>query len=78
MGVTMKPQDGSARLETWAQVDEGFHVGSRAGEFLGYVDRSSPTDYRAFDMTSRPTGSFVDLSKAIQAVNDQGRTGADT
>lgn len=73
----MGSQGGSVRGVTWAQVDEGFYVGSRTGEFLGYVDRHSPTTYRAFDMTSRMIGTFAELAEAMQAVSSRSRTGAD-
>ncbi|CAN7337617.1 hypothetical protein LJR045_001901 [Microbacterium sp. LjRoot45] len=54
---------------TWAQVEAGFHVGSRAGDFLGYVDHEPGGAYRAYDMSSRPLGAFTRLSDAIDAVN---------
>lgn len=54
---------------TWAQVEPGFHVGSRAGDFLGYVDHEPGGAYRAFDTSSRPLGAFAHLADAIDAVN---------
>lgn len=52
----------------WACVEEGFHVGSRRGDFLGYVDRQPDGGYRAFDARSRPQGDFPTLAAATSAV----------
>lgn len=53
----------------WACVEEGFHVGSRGGDFLGYVDRQAGGDYIAFDARSRALGSFPSLEQATAAVS---------
>lgn len=53
---------------TWARVDAGFHVASRAGEFLGYVDRSADGSYLAFDGRSTPVGRYDTLRDAQRAV----------
>ncbi len=52
----------------WACVEEGFHVGSRRGDFLGYIDRQPDGGYRAFDARSRPQGDFPTLPAATAAV----------
>lgn len=52
----------------WACVEEGFHVGSRAGDFLGYVDRQPDGAFRAFDSRSMPLGDFETLHLAAAAV----------
>jgi hypothetical protein len=52
----------------WACVEEGFHVGSRGGDFLGYVDRQSEGAYVAFDARSQVIGSFPVLGEATAAV----------
>ncbi len=52
----------------WACVEEGFHVGSRRGDFLGYVDRQAGGAYRAFDARSRMLGDFATLAAATNAV----------
>ncbi|KJL20439.1 hypothetical protein RN51_02656 [Microbacterium oxydans] len=54
----------------WACVEEGFHVGSRRGDFLGYVDRQTGGGYRAFDARSRSLGDFPSLRAATAAVED--------
>jgi hypothetical protein len=52
----------------WSRVDEGFHVGSRAGEFVGFVDRQDDGAYLACDRHSRPIGRFDVLEAATDAV----------
>lgn len=52
----------------WACVEDGFHVGSRGGDFLGYVDRQSDGRFRAFDARSTALGDFSTLSEATHAV----------
>lgn len=52
----------------WACVEDGFHVGSRDGEFLGYIDRQTDRRYLACDMHSQPIGTFADLRSAMSAV----------
>lgn len=56
----------------WACVEEGFHVGSRGGDFLGYVDRQSDGRYVAFDARSHAIGSFASLDEATSAVSASG------
>lgn len=52
----------------WACVEDGFHVGSRGGDFLGYVDRSPEGRYLAFDARSSAIGSYDSLNAATTAV----------
>lgn len=59
----------------WACVEEGFHVGSRDGDFLGYVDRQPDGRYRAFDARSAVIGDFAALADATAAVS--AATGSD-
>lgn len=54
----------------WARVEEGFHVGSRKGVFLGYVDRQSDGVFLAYDGTSRVVGRFSALTAAMAAVTN--------
>lgn len=53
---------------TWAHVDVGLHVVSRAGEYLGCVDRSNDGAYLAFDGRSTPVGRYDTLHEAKNAV----------
>lgn len=53
---------------TWARVEDGFHVGSRRGDFLGYVDRQSDGSYLAFGPRSEVVGRFDVLVAAMTAV----------
>lgn len=52
----------------WSLVEDGFHVGSRNGEFLGYIERQPDRTYLACDLYSRPVGSFADLAAAMRAI----------
>jgi hypothetical protein len=52
----------------WALVEDGFHVGSRGGEFLGYIDRQYDGRLLACDLYSRPVGHFDDLTAAMRAL----------
>ncbi|MFS0853028.1 hypothetical protein [Microbacterium sp. 179-I 3D4 NHS] len=52
----------------WACVEDGFHVGSRGGDFLGYVDRQADGHYLAFDARSQVIGAFLALNEATGAV----------
>lgn len=53
---------------TWARVDSGFHVASRDGEFLGYVDAAADGSFLAFDGRSTPVGRYDSLREAQRAV----------
>ena len=53
---------------TWAHVEPGFHVVSRAGEFLGYVEQSRAGSFLAFDGRSTPVGRYDTLKDAQRAV----------
>lgn len=52
----------------WACVEDGFHVGSRDGEFLGYVDRQPDGQYFAFNARAQHLGEFSALHDATTAV----------
>lgn len=58
----------ASQRATWARVDAGFHVASRDGEFLGYVDRAADGSYLAFDGRSTPVGRYDSLRDAQRAV----------
>jgi hypothetical protein len=49
---------------TWAEVEPGFHVGSRAGEFAGYVDSNQDGTFVSFDGHASPVGRFRTLADA--------------
>lgn len=53
----------------WARVEEGFHVASARGAFLGYVDREADGTYLAYNGRSRPVGRFPGLVAAMAAVS---------
>lgn len=54
----------------WACVEDGFHVGSRGGDFLGFVDRRPNGTFRAHDSHSQPVGDFPSLREATSAVTN--------
>lgn len=54
----------------WARVEEGFHVGSRSGVFLGYIDRQHDGVYLAHDGHARVVGRFPALTEAMAAVTN--------
>lgn len=56
------------RAVTWSKVDTGFHVASKAGEYVGSVDTTPDGHFVAFDATSAPIGRYADLSEAKTAV----------
>jgi len=60
---------------TWAHVESGFYVASRAGEFLGYVEQSRDGSYLAFDGRSTPVGRYDSLKDAQRAVLSVPTTG---
>lgn len=61
----------------WSRVEDGFHVGSRAGEFVGYIDRQPDGSHVASDMRSRVVGSFADLRAAMAALAEMPPGGND-
>ncbi|MDQ1082066.1 MULTISPECIES: hypothetical protein [Microbacterium] len=54
----------------WARVEEGFHVGSRSGVFLGYIDRQPDGVFLAHDGRSQVVGRFAALTEAMAAVTN--------
>lgn len=55
---------------SWATVEDGFHVGSRAGEFVGYVERTPDGHYVGFDGRSTPVGRYETIDDARHAVEE--------
>lgn len=53
----------------WARVEDGFHVGSRIGEFVGYIDRQRDGRHLAYDSRSQCIGAFVKLTDAMRALS---------
>lgn len=65
MSTINSPQE----VITWAKVEENFYVGSRQGEFLGYIDKTGDAVFVATDMVSRQLGEFASLTEAMDAVS---------
>lgn len=66
-GGTTTPHHSGTGI-VWARVEDGFHVGSRTGEFVGYIDRQADGEYHAFDSRSRLVGAFSELTAAMRAL----------
>lgn len=62
--LTLAPLSGL----TWTEVEPGFHVASRGGEFGGFVERTADGSFVAFDEYSSPIGRFTGLSEAQGSV----------
>lgn len=58
-----------ARRTSWSQVDDGFYVANRGGQFVGYIDTRPGGSFVAFDGTSALLGEFATLTTAQQAVS---------
>ncbi len=63
------PEHYSSPGTVWARVEDGFHVGSRDGNFLGYIERRTDGRYAAFDMRSALIGTFADLVTAMRTLS---------
>lgn len=61
-----RPRPGTGIV--WARVEDGFHVGSRDGDFVGYIDRLPDGRYQAHDSRSRSAGVFPELTAAMRAL----------
>lgn len=55
---------------SWSTVEDGFHVGSRSGEFVGYAERTPDGHFIGFDGRSTPVGRYSSLDEAQRAVED--------
>ncbi len=62
---------------TWACVDTDLYVVSRAGEYLGSVDRANDGSFLAFDGRATPVGRYSSLSEAQEAVLSVPEAGAE-
>ena len=49
---------------TWVEVEPGFHVASRSGEFVGHVDTTRTGAFISFDGRATPVGRFDTLAAA--------------
>lgn len=53
---------------TWTRVGAGFHVASRPGEYVGFVERTPAGAYAAFDAFSTRIAVLETLEDARAAV----------
>lgn len=54
----------SLPIVTWAPVEDGRVVGSRRGEFVGFVEATADGSYVAFDSRAQPIGRYDTLASA--------------
>lgn len=54
---------------TWAHVESGFHVASRAGEYVGFAEETADGHFVGFDGRSTPVGRYETLAEAQRAVD---------
>lgn len=54
----------SLPIVTWAPVEDGLVVGSRRGEFVGFVESTADGSYVAFDSRAQPIGRYATLASA--------------
>jgi hypothetical protein len=76
--ATASRPEPASRPVLWTQVEPGFHVAGRDGEFVGYVDTSADGTFVAFDGTSALVGRYPRLSLAKDAVIAASTRSADT
>ncbi|GAA2082439.1 hypothetical protein GCM10009758_33180 [Microbacterium hatanonis] len=62
--TTVAPALRSFAALRWSEVEPGFHVGERDGEFVGYVDTNADGTFVAFDGHSTAVGRFRSLAEA--------------
>ncbi|WP_336660424.1 hypothetical protein [Leucobacter sp. USHLN153] len=55
---------------TWARIEDDFFVGSRDGDFLGFIDREEPGAYVVCDQFSNRIGQFGELESAMEALRE--------
>lgn len=67
MTSVLPPRTATAHV-TWAAVEPGFHVASRAGEYVGYAERTADGHFVGFDGRSTPVGRYISLAEAQSAV----------
>lgn len=58
-----------AHAITWARIEDDFFVGSRDGEFLGFIDVEESGRYVVCDQFSCPIGQYDELDAAMTALS---------
>jgi hypothetical protein len=52
----------------WDEVEQGFHVATRRGEFLGFIETTARGTFVALDGFSTPVGRYDTLRQARRAL----------
>ena len=67
LSAPVRVEIGPAKI-TWMRVEDGFYVASRAGEYVGFAERTTDGHFLGFDSRSTPIGRYADLKEAQRAV----------
>ena len=59
----------------WNEVQPGFRVGTRAGEYLGFIESTAYGTFVAVDGYSTPVGRYDSLREAQRALLEVKRVG---
>ena len=59
----------------WAEVQPGFRVGTRDGEYLGFIESTAHGTFVAVDGYSTPVGRYYSLREAQRALLEVKRMG---
>jgi len=57
----------------WDEVEPGFRVGTRRGEYLGFIESTARGTFVAVDGFSTPVGRYYSLREARRALVDVDR-----
>jgi hypothetical protein len=64
------------RAVRWDQVEAGFRVGTRDGEYIGFIETTPDGTFVAVDGRSTPVGRFYSLKEAQRALTEVERMGS--
>lgn len=64
----MNPAVDSGTEVRWSQVEDAFFVGNFRGNFVGYIDQVSPTEFQHYDDLSTKCGIATSLEEAMTSL----------
>ena len=65
----------TSRAVRWREVEPGFRVGTRDGEYLGFIESTARGTFVAVDGHSTPVGRYYSLREAQRALLQVKRMG---
>lgn len=65
----MDPVDEAEGAIRWSRVEDTFVVGSIRGNFVGYIDQTSPTTFEPHDQVSRQLETAGSLEEAMSSLS---------